>query len=320
MERELALEVIRVTELAALASARWQGRGDKNAADHAAVTAMRTMFDSVSIQGTVVIGEGEMDEAPMLFIGEKLGNLQGPEVDVAVDPLEGTEIVAKGLTNALSVLAIANKGHLLHAPDMYMEKLAMGPKLARKLSITDPLEETLDKAAHYLDKRMTDLTVMLLDRERHQTIVEILRKRGVRIKFLAHGDVAGAMAPAFPETGIDLYVGSGGAPEGVLAAAALCCLDGEIQGRLMPSNQQEIDRCKEMGIADPRKVLMMSDMVGDDDVIFAATGVTDGEFLGGVRFLPNQRAETHSLVMRAKTKTIRYVKSSHYLPNKSIPD
>ncbi|MFC5406429.1 class II fructose-bisphosphatase [Cohnella soli] len=317
MERELALELARVTELAALASAPWMGRGDKINADGAATSAMRAMFDSVSIRGTVVIGEGEMDEAPMLYIGEEVGSMNGPEVDVAVDPLEGTEIVAKGLNNAMSVLAVASKGNLLHAPDMYMEKLAVGPGLVGKLSLTDPMETTLRKAAEALGKNASELTVMILDRVRHESLVKTLRKVGVRIKFLSDGDVAGAMAPAFPEAGIDLYVGSGGAPEGVLAAAALRCLGGELQGRLMPSDAKEYARCLEMGIDDPYKVLTMTDMVGDDDVIFAATGVTPGEFLGGVRYLPDDRAETHSIVMRAKTRTIRFIRALHYLPNKS---
>ncbi|WP_256757528.1 class II fructose-bisphosphatase [Cohnella sp. WQ 127256] len=318
MERELSLEVVRVTELAALASAPWMGRGDKINADGAATSAMRAMFDTVSIRGTVVIGEGEMDEAPMLYIGEQVGSMNGPEVDVAVDPLEGTEIVAKGLNNAMSVIAIAQKGNLLHAPDMYMEKLAVGPQLVGRLSITDPLEVTLNKAADILDKKVSELTVMVLDRVRHETVINTLRKVGVRIKFLSDGDVAGAMAPAFSEAGIDLYVGSGGAPEGVLAAAALKCLGGEIQGRLMPSDAKEYARCIQMGIEDPYKVLTMEDMIGNDDVIFAATGVTPGEFLGGVRYLPDDRAETHSIVMRAKTKTIRFIRTLHYLPNKSF--
>lgn len=318
MERELALELVRVTELAALAAAPWMGRGDKNAADGAATEAMRSMFDTVSIRGTVVIGEGEMDEAPMLYIGEEVGSMQGREVDVAVDPLEGTEIVAKGLNNAMSVLAVAGKGQLLHAPDMYMEKLAVGPALAGKLSLNDPIRTTVEKAALALGKPISDLTVVILDRERHAKMIKDLRSTGVRIKFLSDGDVAGAIAPAFPEAGIDLYVGSGGAPEGVLAAAALKCLGGEIQGRLMPENDEQFERCIAMGLSDPRKLLTVDDMVGTEDVIFAATGVTPGEFLGGVRYTEGQRAETHSIVMRAKTRTIRFVKSLHHLPNKPL--
>lgn len=318
MERELALEIVRVTELAALASAPWMGRGEKNGADGAATNAMRTMLDSVSIRGTVVIGEGEMDEAPMLYIGEQVGSQQGPEVDVAVDPLEGTNIVARGLNNAMSVIAVASKGQLLHAPDMYMEKLAVGPQLAGKVQLTDSMERTLTTAAEVLGKSVADLTVMVLDRPRHESLIKSLRKVGVRIKFLSDGDVAGALAPSFPETGIDMYVGSGGAPEGVLAAAALRCLGGELQGRLMPADGDEYERCLKMGISDPYKVLSMSDMAGTGDVIFAATGVTQGEFLGGVRYFPDQRAETHSIVMRASTRTIRFVRTLHYLPNKPL--
>lgn len=316
MERELALEVVRVTELAAIAAARWMGRGKKNEADDAATSAMRAMFDTVSIRGTVVIGEGEMDEAPMLYIGEQLGNRQGPEVDVAVDPLEGTNIVAKGLDNAMSVLAIANKGSLLHAPDMYMEKLAVGPELAGKVNLNDPIEETLKIASHYLNKSISELTVMLLDRERHEGLIRALREAGSRIKFISDGDVAGAIAPAMPESGIDLFVGTGGAPEGVLAAAALKCLGGELQGRLKPGNEQEYKRCLKMGINEPDKVLSMEDMIGTGDVIFAATGVTSGSFLKGVRYLAGDRAETYSLVTRARTKTIRHIHTLHYLPNK----
>ncbi len=318
MERELALEIVRVTELAALASAPWMGRGEKNGADEAATNAMRSMLDSVSIKGTVVIGEGEMDEAPMLYIGEEVGSGHGPELDVAVDPLEGTNLVAKGLNNAMAVIAVASKGQLLHAPDMYMDKLAVGPQLAGKVSLTDPLEQTVATAAEVLGKSVSDLTVMLLDRPRHEAIIQTLRKVGVRIKFLSDGDVAGALAPAFPETGIDMYVGAGGAPEGVLAAAALKCLGGELQGRLLPADENELNRCIKMGIQDPNKVLTMEDMVGTGDVIFAATGVTPGEFLGGVRYLTDQRAETHSIVMRGKTRTIRFIRTLHYLPNKPL--
>lgn len=318
MERELALEIIRVTELGALASARWIGRGDKHAADHAATCAIRSMFDSVSIDGTVVIGEGEMDEAPMLYIGEKVGNRKGPRVDIAVDPLEGTETVACGLHNAQSVIAIAEEGSLLHAPDIYMEKLAAGPSLAGKLSLDDPAEVTLRKAARYSGKALSDLTVAILDRKRHEALIQVLREAGVRIKLLSHGDVAGAIAAALPDSDTDLYMGSGGAPEGVLAAAALRCLGGEIQGRLMPQGPFEMQRCLGMGLSDPRKVLTMEDMVGSGDVIFAATGVTSGDFLSGVRFIDSERAETHSVIMRAKSRTIRYIRSIHYLPGKDL--
>lgn len=316
LERELALEIVRVTELAALASAPWTGLGDKNNADEAATEAMREMFDSVSMKGTVVIGEGEMDESPMLYIGEQVGTGQGPELDVAVDPLEGTELVAKGFNNAMSVIAVANKGNLLHAPDMYMEKLAVGPALAGKLSLIDPIDVTLRKASQLLSKPLHELTVTILDRTRHQRIIEQVRELGVRIKFLTAGDVAGAIAPAFPEAGVDMYIGSGGAPEGVLAAAALRCLGGELQGRLMPEDSLQEQRCLSMGLTDPRKLLTMEDMIGNGDVIFAATGVTPSDFLNGVRYLPNQRAETYSMVMRAQTKTIRFIHSIHDLAMK----
>lgn len=316
MNRELTLEIVRVTELAALASAQWMGRGVMDEADGAATEAMRKMLDSVPIDGTVVIGEGEMDEAPMLYIGEKVGNLSGPEVDVAVDPVEGTELVASGLNNALAVIAIAGKGKLLHAPDIYMEKLAVGPALKGHLDLNEPLDITLKKASAILNKPLGDLTVSILDRERHASQIAALRNIGVRIKLLSAGDVAGAIATAFPESGVDLYVGSGGAPEGVLAAAALHCLEGELQGRLLPMNEEEQLRCRQMGIPDPNQVLYMEDMVGNEDVIFAATGITPGDFLSGVRLLPGQKAETDSIVMRAKTKTIRFIKSIHYLPNK----
>lgn len=316
LERELSLEIVRVTELAALASAPWTGLGDKNNADEAATEAMREMFDSVSMKGTVVIGEGEMDESPMLYIGEQVGTGQGPELDVAVDPLEGTELVAKGFNNAMSVIAVANKGNLLHAPDMYMEKLAVGPALAGKLSLIDPVDVTLRKASQLLSKPLHELTVTILDRTRHQRIIEQVRELGVRIKFLTAGDVAGAIAPAFPEAGVDMYIGSGGAPEGVLAAAALRCLGGELQGRLMPEDSLQEQRCLSMGLTDPRKLLTMEDMIGNGDVIFAATGVTPSDFLNGVRYLPNQRAETYSMVMRAQTKTIRFIHSIHDLAMK----
>lgn len=316
MQRQLSIEIVRVTEAAALAAAQWVGRGMKDEADGAATSAMRGMLHTVPIQGKVVIGEGEMDEAPMLYIGEQVGSGEGQWVDIAVDPVEGTELVAKGLNGALAVMAIAEQGNLLHAPDMYMEKLAVGPLLKGRLSLNDPLELTLRKASQTLGKPMSDLTVSILDRERHALQLRILRESGVRIKLLDAGDVAGAMASAFPETGVDMYVGSGGAPEGVLAAAALQCLGGELQGRLMPLTEEERLRCHTMGIADPLRLLRMEDMIGHGDVIFAATGITQGDFLGGVRMLPGEQAETQSIVMRAKTRTIRYLRSIHYLPVK----
>ncbi|WP_195570614.1 class II fructose-bisphosphatase [Paenibacillus sp. 1001270B_150601_E10] len=316
MDRKLALEIVRITEAGAMASSDWIGRGDKHCADEAATAAMRSMLDTVPIKGKVVIGEGEMDEAPMLFIGEQVGNGTGPEVDVAVDPLEGTEAVANGRDHGMSVIAIAERGALLHAPDMYMRKLAVGPLLAGKLSLDDPVEVTLEKVASILNKPLMELTVMILNRTRHEGIIDTLRKAGVRIKLLEHGDVAGAIVTAIPEHGIDLYIGSGGAPEGVLAAAGLRCLGGELQGRLWVTSDEERRRCEWMGISNPDQLLRMKDMVGTGDVIFAATGITDSALLKGIRFLPGDRIESHSVMMRAKTGTIRHLQSIHHLPAK----
>ncbi|MCC3379555.1 class II fructose-bisphosphatase [Paenibacillus farraposensis] len=316
MESQLALEFVRVTEAAALQSSQWTGRGDKNSADEAATVAIRTHFNAVSMDGIVVIGEGEMDEAPMLYIGERVGNRRGPAIDIAVDPLEGTETVANGLNNALSVIAAAPRGNLLHAPDMYMQKMAVGPALAGKLSLDDPIPATLSKAARILGKSLPDLTVSILDRTRHAGIIKLLRESGVRIKLLGHGDVMGAIETCL-DNGVDLHIGSGGAPEGVLAAAALKCMGGEIQGRLLPDSEEEVERCKRMGIMDPGALLSMTDMVGRQGVMFVATGVTPGEWLQGVRSLPGHRAETHSVVMHSETKTIRFVRSIHHTSDAS---
>lgn len=319
MDRELAMELIRVTEVAALASARWMGRGQKNEADEAATNAMRQMFDSVSINGTVVIGEGEMDEAPMLYIGEKVGNAESPEVDVAVDPLEGTNILAKGLPNAMSVIAIADKGNLLHAPDMYMDKLAVGPKAAGKVHLDAPIEETLRIVAEANNKRVQECVVIILERPRHKKLIEAVRKAGARVRLIGDGDVSSAISTAFDDTGIDICAGIGGAPEGVIAAAALKCLGGEMQARLVPEDDEEYQRCIKMGVSDPGKILTMDDLVKGDDAIFSATGVTDGELIRGVRFYGGDRAETHSVVMRAKTCTVRFVRAIHKLNRKPYP-
>ncbi|MFC4102844.1 class II fructose-bisphosphatase [Paenibacillus xanthanilyticus] len=318
MERELALEAVRVTEAAALASAPWVARGSKAEADDAATEAMRSMFRTLAIRGRVVIGEGEMDEAPMLYIGEQVGDGSGPEVDVAVDPLEGTTLVARGMNNAVSVLALAPKGQLLHAPDIYMEKLAVGAQLAGKLSLRDPLSVTARKAAEGLGKPLSELNVLLLDRPRHASMIAELRELGVRVRLLTDGDVFGAMMPCGAKTGVDLYVGSGGAPEGVLAAAALKCMGGEFQGRLLPENEEQRRRLGEMGISGADDVLFMDDLVGTGDVIFAATGVTPGDFLEGVQLLPGRRASTHSVVMRAATHTVRYIQTEHDLALKGM--
>ena len=315
MKRSLSMEVVRVTEAAAIASARWMGRGLKMEADDAATTAMREVFDSIPMNAVVVIGEGEMDEAPMLYIGEKLGSdPEGPQVDIAVDPLEGTNIVAAGSGNALTVLAIADRGNLLHAPDMYMEKIAVGPEAAGKIDIDAPVIDNLRAVAKAKNKNIEDVVATLLNRERHQPIVDQIRAAGARIKFISDGDVAAAINTAFDETGVDILLGTGGAPEGVIAAVALKCLGGEFQGRLVPSNDEEIERCHKMGI-EVNKVLKMDDLVKGDDAIFAATGVTDGELLKGVQF-KGSFCTTESVVMRAKSGTVRFIESRHSLTKK----
>ncbi|KOP30429.1 class II fructose-bisphosphatase [Exiguobacterium acetylicum] len=315
MERSLSMELVRVTEAAALASARWMGKGLKNEADDAATSAMRDVFDTIPMKGTVVIGEGEMDEAPMLYIGEKLGNGYGPRLDVAVDPLEGTNIVAKGTWGALAVLAVADAGDLLHAPDMYMDKIAVGPEAAGHISLDATIEENIAAVAKAKNKEIEDVVVSILDRERHEEIIQRIRATGARIRLIGDGDVAGAINTAFPHTGIDILLGSGGAPEGVLAAVALKCLGGELQGRLLPADEAEVERCKKMGIEDPSKILMMDDLVAGDDCIFAATGVTDSELMKGVQFTA-QGGQTHSVVMRAKSGTVRFVEGIHSFKKK----
>ncbi len=314
MERSLSMELVRVTEAAALASARWMGLGKKNEADDAATTAMRTVFDTVPMRGTVVIGEGEMDEAPMLYIGEKLGTGNGPEVDVAVDPVEGTNIVASGGWNALSVIAIADRGHLLHAPDMYMDKIAVGPEVAGQIDIDAPVADNLRAVARAKNKDIEDVVATVLNRPRHEKLIHEIREAGARIKLINEGDVAGAINTIFDRTGVDILFGIGGAPEGVLAAVALKCVGGEIQGRLVPQNEEEVERCQKMGI-DIEKPLRMEDFVSGDDAIFAATGITDGELLRGVQ-LKGSFGITHSLVMRAKSGTIRFIDGKHSFKKK----
>ncbi|MBU0904928.1 class II fructose-bisphosphatase [Paenisporosarcina quisquiliarum] len=315
MERSLSMELVRVTEAAAIASARWMGRGLKNEADDAATTAMRDVFNSIPMEGVVVIGEGEMDEAPMLYIGEKLGlGNGGPQVDVAVDPLEGTNIVASGGWNALAVLAIADRGNLLNAPDMYMDKIAVGPEAVGKIDINASVTDNLLAVARAKNKDIEDVVATILNRPRHQKIIDEIRASGARIKLINDGDVAGAINTAFDETGVDILFGMGGAPEGVIAAVGLKCLGGEIQGRLVPQNDEELQRCIRMGL-DVSKVFRMEDLVKGDDAIFAATGVTDGELLRGVQF-KGAYAESHSLVMRAKSGTVRFVEGRHSLKKK----
>lgn len=317
MDRNLALNLVRVTEAAALESARFLGRGDKNAADQAAVDGMRKMFDTLNIDGTVVIGEGELDEAPMLYIGERIGKaVEGcPELDIAVDPLDGTNSVAKGLSNSISVVAVAPKGCLLHAPDMYMLKIAVGPKAKGKIDINASVEENLMNVAKALNKDISDITVTILDRPRHKELIESVRKVGARIKLFGDGDVAAAIATCFDHSGVDVLMGIGGAPEGVLAAAALKCMDGELQGKLTPMNDEQRERCKDMGV-DVEKVLTLEDLVKGNEILFAATGISDGELLKGVGFYENNMAKTYSVVMRAETGTIRFVEALHKLDKK----
>jgi fructose-1,6-bisphosphatase II len=315
MERSLTMEIVRVTEAAALASARWMGRGKKDEADDAATTAMRDVFNTIPMQGTVVIGEGEMDEAPMLYIGEKLGTGVGPKVDIAVDPLEGTNIVARGTSNALAVIAIGDHGQVLHAPDMYMKKIAVGPAAVGKVDINAPTIDNLKAVAEAKNKDIEDLVVMIMDRPRHTKVIEEIREAGARIKLFQDGDVAAAINTAFDNTGVDLFMGIGGAPEGVIAAIALKCLGGEMQGQLVPQNDAEIERCKKMGIADINKVFYMDDLCGGDDAIFAATGVTDGELLKGVQY-KGSKATTQTVVMRAKSGTVRFIDGEHSLKKK----
>ncbi|WP_100009871.1 class II fructose-bisphosphatase [Lentibacillus sediminis] len=315
MERSLTMELVRVTEAAAQKSARWMGRGKKEEADDAATTAMRDVFDTIPMQGTVVIGEGERDEAPMLYIGEELGTGQGPGVDVAVDPLEGTDIVAQGSWNALAVIAIADRGTLLHAPDMYMQKIAVGPEAVGKIDINASTYDNLQAVAAAKHKDIEDVVATVLDRPRHAKLIEEIREAGARIKLIPAGDVAAAMNTAFDDTGVDILMGIGGAPEGVLAAAALKCLGGEIQGKLVPSTDEEIARCEKMGITDLNRVFYMNDFCSGDDAIFAATGVTDGELLKGVQFKGN-KATTETIVMRAKSGTVRFIDGKHSLQKK----
>lgn len=309
MDRSLVLEFARVTEAAAINCAHWIGKGQKNLADGAAVEAMRKMFDTVPISGTVVIGEGEMDEAPMLYIGEKVGK-GGIEVDIAVDPLEGTNLTAKNMNGAIAVMAIAEKGGLLHAPDMYMDKIVVGPKAKGAIDINLSPEENMINVAKALGKDVSDLTIVLLERERHQYIVDAARKLGASCKFISDGDVSPVIATSFGTEGIDMMMGKGGAPEGVIAAAAIKCMGGDMQGRLAPETEEEVRRVHEMGIDEVNKVLTLDDLVSTDDVCFVATGVTKGDMLNGVRFT-DKYAVTHTVVMRGVTGTVRFIEAYH---------
>ncbi|HVR61251.1 MAG TPA: class II fructose-bisphosphatase [Polyangia bacterium] len=311
MDRNLALEVVRVTEAAALAAARFVGLGDRNNADQAATEAMRKTFEYLHIKGTVVIGEGERDEAPMLYIGEKLGDLNpaSPSVDIAVDPLEGTNLCANGINDALAVVAMAEHGQFLNAPDTYMEKIAVGDIGPGVIDIRQSATANLSAIAAAKRISVTDLTAVILDRPRHAGLIEEVRKAGARIRLISDGDVGGAIATADPSTGIDVLLGTGGAPEGVLAAAALRCVGGDMQARLRFRNDGERARAVAMGVTDPDQVFSINQLASGD-VMFAATGVTDGFLLRGVRFT-GSGAETHSVVMRSRSGTVRFIRARH---------
>ncbi|WPU63909.1 class II fructose-bisphosphatase [Peredibacter starrii] len=314
MNRNLAMEFVRVTEMAAIASARLMGRGDEKAADQAAVDAMRAMLDSVECDATVVIGEGERDEAPMLYIGEKVGSGTGAKLEIALDPLEGTTICAHGGYNSISVMAIGEAGNLLHAPDTYMLKIASGPEGKGKLDIRQTPTENLKRLAEAKKCRVADLTAIVLDRPRHKELIEEIRAAGARINLIGDGDVSAAIATATPNSGIDILFGIGGAPEGVIAAAALQCLNGEFQGILKPRNPGEVERALKMGIDDINRVFKIDDLA-KGNLMFVATGVTTGNFLDGVVFKP-WGCLTHSLVMRSESGTIRHIRAEHHFDKK----
>jgi fructose-1,6-bisphosphatase II / sedoheptulose-1,7-bisphosphatase len=317
MDRNLALEAVRVTEAAALSASLLMGRGDEKAADQAAVDSMRRTLNSLGIDGTVVIGEGERDEAPMLYIGEKVGKGSGPKIDIALDPLEGTTITAKGGNNALAVIAMAEQGGFLNAPDVYMDKIAVGPGLPEGIVDLDKSPaENLQALAKAKGAEVSELVVCILDRPRHSELIGNVREAGARIMLISDGDVSGVIATALDKSGVDLYMGSGGAPEGVLAAAALRCIGGQLQGRLLFRNDDERGRAARWGITDLNRKYNLHDMARGD-VMFAATGVTDGNFLRGVRRYPGG-AQTHSVIMRSKSGTVRWIEATHNFRTKQM--
>lgn len=309
MNRQLALEFARITERAAILSGRLMGMGDKEGADQAAVDGMHQEFAKTPVSGTVVIGEGEIDEAPMLYIGEHVG-MGGEEVDIAVDPVEGTNLVAKGQNGAIAVLAIAPKGCLLHAPDMYMQKICVGPRAKGKIDINASVTDNLKSVAAAMNREVSDLTVVVLDRERHEKIIREAREAGARIRLITDGDVVPCIECGIQGSGIHMFMSTGGAPEGVLAAAGLKCLGGDMQARLLPHTEEEVRRCHEMGISDPNKVLTIDDLVKGDDCIFSETAITDSNLLRGVRYFGNG-ARTSTLVLRYKTGTVRFLETIH---------
>ncbi len=310
------LDFVRVTEAAALAASRWMGRGERNIADGAAVEKMREALGEMEISGRIVIGEGERDEAPMLYIGEELGR-GGAEVDIAVDPVEGTNLVANGLPNSIAVMAIAERGGLLHAPDSYMMKLAVGRKAAPFVHIDASVADNLQAVANALERPINDVTVVILDRERHKGLIAAVREAGARIKLISDGDVDAAIATAVDGTGIHVAMGIGGAPEGVLAAAALKCLGGGFMGRLKPRSPEEAERARQMGFGDLDRVLTFDDLAKGERIVFVATGITDGDLLRGVTFFGNQ-ARTHSILIHSTSGTVRMIESVHRLGARPI--
>jgi fructose-1,6-bisphosphatase II len=317
VERNLALEVVRVTEAAALSSARWMGLGNAKAAEQAAVDAMCRGFDAVSFSGQVVIGQGEKDEAPMLFTGERIGGGEGPELDVALNPLESSHVVAQGRPNAMSVVAITNKGGFFRAPDTYMEKIAVGPRAKGAVNLGLSPAENLESIAKAKRCYAEDLTVVILDRPAHVELIRLVREAGARIKLIQDGDVSAAIATAFPESGVDVLMGVGGAPEGVLAAAALQCLGGDMQGRLRPRNEAEIEQARRAGVKELDRVYRIEDLASGSELMFAATGVTDGDLLRGVRFFGGG-ARTHSLVIRRRSGTTRFIEATHRFDRRPV--
>jgi fructose-1,6-bisphosphatase II len=318
MDRNLALEVVRVTEMAAIASAQLMGRGNKNESDQAAVDAMRKAFDRLNIDGTVVIGEGERDEAPMLYIGEKVGKgtSSAAPVDIALDPLEGTNLCAYGKPGAISVVALSNRGGLLNAPDTYMEKLCVGPAARGAIDLSRSASWNLSSIAQAMGREVAELTVVIMERDRHVDLINEVRQAGARVRLIEDGDVAACVATCFEASGVDVLMGIGGAPEGVISAAAIRCVDGDFQGRLKFRNKDEEARAARMGITDLHRIYRAEELARGD-VMFAATGVTTGDFLKGVRFF-HHGCETHSIVMRSKTGTVRHITATHHFDKKSM--
>ncbi len=311
MDRNLALEFVRVTEAAAISCAHWLGKGDKNAADKAAVDAMRSRFNNVDFDGIVVIGEGEKDEAPMLYIGEKVGTGKGPKIDIAIDPLECTSNLANGKPNAISVLAAGERGSLLKAPGTYMDQISVGKKAIGSIDINASVKENIKNIASALNKDIKDVTVMILDRPRHAEVIKQIRAVGARIRLIEHGTISAGIAPCIEESGIDVMLGIGGAPEAVITAAALKCLGGDMQAVLKPHEEKYKQQALHMGIKDLDKVFHLNDLANGHNIMFAATGVSDGPLLNGIRFT-SSGAVTHSVVMRAASGTVRWIEAKHH--------